>query len=259
MRSYTGLVFPSAGHGKAQFLLPLGVFHRIRTAPGQQWCPQCFATDERPYWRKAWRLAFNTTCLKHGILLADRCQDCGTPVSVQKSLDFTCYKCGAHFDEHPCQLAKSVVLQTQGQFDYVINGLAGDNYPFNFGVKHPTAFFRIVWHLLSMLSAGPRSGQLRKTIEQHRNLETMNDPKFVSGNRFEDLGVNSRYLLIERLAYLISGWPWMMIGYCQDSDFLWSWIVKDHKPTGTPFELALIADRFLSNHNVSIRRGMRVF
>lgn len=253
--SYTGLIFPSCGLGRTQFLLPVGVYHRIRTAPGQQWCPQCFLEDEQPYWRKAWRLAFNTCCLKHGTVLADRCQDCGTSVSIHKSLDFTCYNCGANFDEHPCQPGKSSVLQLQGQLHYVINGLAGESYPFEFGSKHPTSFFRVIWTLLSMLSASPRSERLRKTIEKHRSLETMEDPLFVSGNRFEDLGVNARHLLMERLYYFSGGWPWMMIGYCQEADFLWTWIVKDHTSARTPYELTSLADLFLSHHHVSIRKG----
>lgn len=255
LRSYEGLVFPYSGSGLTQFLLPIGVYHRVRKSPGQQWCPLCFISDKQRYWRRSWRLAFNTTCLEHGIILADRCQDCGTPVTIHKSLDFCCYRCNAQFDEHPCEPAKSTVLQLQGQLHYMMNGLTGDNYPFQLGMKHPTTFFRIIWSLFSMLSVGARSKQLRKTIEKHRGLQAMMDPVFASGNRFEDLGVNTRHLLTERLFYLLVGWPWMMIGYCQESEYLWSWIIKDNKSSGTPYELTSIADTFLSHHHVAARKG----
>lgn len=253
LRSYIGIITPYGGEGLTQFITPIGVYHRIRKDPGQQWCPQCFIEDETPYWRRSWRLAFNTVCLKHGLVLADRCQDCGTPISPHRSLNFRCFVCEAHFSDHPQQSAKSVVLQLQGQINYVINGLCGDSFPFSFGNSHPLTFFRILSTLLRMLSSNPRAHRLRRVIEKHRDLIQMPKPVFTNGNRFEDLGVNSRQLVMERLYYLINGWPWMFIGYCQDSDFLWTWVTKDQGQK-TAYELSSIADIFLSRH-VPIRKG----
>ena len=254
LQSYIGTITPYGGKGLTKFVTPIGVYHRIRKSPGQQWCPMCFLDDEVPYWRKSWRLAFNTSCLTHGIVLADRCHDCGTPVSLHRSLHFRCYTCDASFMDHPQQHANSEVLQLQGQIDMTINGLTGDGYPFVFGNAHPLSFFKILSTLLRMLSSNPRASRLRKTIEKHRKLDGMHDPVFTNGKRFEDLGVNTRHFIMERLFYLTTGWPWMLIGYCQESDFLWTWVTKDQGQRKTSYELSAIADTFLSRH-IPIRKG----
>lgn len=62
--------------GVSAWVLPLGVFHRVRRRSGVQFCPACLR--ERPAFVPAsWRLAFVTVCLKHNVKLHDRCPACG--------------------------------------------------------------------------------------------------------------------------------------------------------------------------------------
>ena len=71
-----------AGVGARALLLPL----RADLSPGRrgrrqaawlQFCPQCLAEDEQPYFRREWRLATTIVCARHGSRLLDRCPACG--------------------------------------------------------------------------------------------------------------------------------------------------------------------------------------
>ncbi len=48
-----------------------------RQAAWLQFCPQCLAEDEEPYFRREWRLATTIVCARHGSRLLDRCPACG--------------------------------------------------------------------------------------------------------------------------------------------------------------------------------------
>jgi hypothetical protein len=71
-----------AGVGARALLLPL----RADLSPGRrgrrqaawlQFCPQCLAEDEQPYFRREWRLATAIACARHRSRLLDRCPACG--------------------------------------------------------------------------------------------------------------------------------------------------------------------------------------
>jgi len=81
LRSYEGRMFERLNvAGNSDWILPSGIFHRKRKRPGMQFCPLCLATDETPYYRKAWRLALSTFCDLHDVMLHDRCPKCQSPV-----------------------------------------------------------------------------------------------------------------------------------------------------------------------------------
>lgn len=62
--------------GVARWVLPIIKYGTLRSGYGVQYCAECLATDEIPYHRLVWRLAFNVTCPTHQILLRDRCNRC---------------------------------------------------------------------------------------------------------------------------------------------------------------------------------------
>lgn len=74
-------------HRESHWLLSLGIYHRKRTAFGQQYCPLCLS--EQSYWRREWRLSFHTICPIHKILLHDRCSSCHRPIEPLYSFDST--------------------------------------------------------------------------------------------------------------------------------------------------------------------------
>ena len=81
IQSLSGTVFDgSVDGGCLPWVLPGGIYHRVRRCFGQQYCPCCLAEDPSPYFRLHWRLAFVTVCPRHLCVLRDRCLQCGAPV-----------------------------------------------------------------------------------------------------------------------------------------------------------------------------------
>lgn len=49
-------------------------------SPGLCYCPACLRGDNQAYFRRTWRLAFPSSCLRHGLVLQDRCHQCRAAV-----------------------------------------------------------------------------------------------------------------------------------------------------------------------------------
>jgi hypothetical protein len=85
LRSYEGRLYPAfRTSGALQWITTLQMFHRTRQGFGMQYCPQCLFEDRVPYFRKAWRVAFVTTCPTHQCMLRDRCVACGAGVAFHR-------------------------------------------------------------------------------------------------------------------------------------------------------------------------------
>jgi hypothetical protein len=85
LREYEGLLYRQFRiSGTLQWILALKMYHRKRDGYGLQFCPVCLAKDTIPYFRKSWRIAFNTVCTQHGTMLLDRCPECGMAIAVHR-------------------------------------------------------------------------------------------------------------------------------------------------------------------------------
>jgi hypothetical protein len=94
LRSYEGVLFKTMRwSGSQQWILALQMHHRKRIGFGLQFCPACLAEDVIPYFRKQWRVAFVTICVRHGIMLLDRCPKCKSPLAFHR-LDMLMAKSG---------------------------------------------------------------------------------------------------------------------------------------------------------------------
>jgi hypothetical protein len=105
LRAYEGLLYPQFKlSGVLQWILTLQMYHRKREGFGLQYCPLCLREDSEPYFRRSWRVAFNTICVKHHCMLRDRCPNCGAGVAFHRrdmgSMDAAagslaeCQRCG---------------------------------------------------------------------------------------------------------------------------------------------------------------------
>ena len=106
LRAYEGWLYPRfKASGALQWIQTLKMYHRKFEGFGLQYCPQCLQEGPEPYFRKSWRVAFNTVCVRHQCMMRDRCPNCGAGVAfhrrdmghdgivVTDSLA-TCYQCG---------------------------------------------------------------------------------------------------------------------------------------------------------------------
>jgi hypothetical protein len=81
-----------------------------------QYCPSCFQTDSRPYYRRAWRLAHMAVCIEHGCRLVDRCWQCDkqvAPLSQRKTSPApSCSRCFAALSDAPVRSSRAHRRQT---------------------------------------------------------------------------------------------------------------------------------------------------
>jgi hypothetical protein len=85
LRAYEGVLYPKfRAAGTLPWIQTLMMYHRRRQGYGLQFCPACLAEDEKPYYRKFWRVSFNTMCTRHRVMLHDRCPGCGAPVMFHR-------------------------------------------------------------------------------------------------------------------------------------------------------------------------------
>ncbi|MFI5444011.1 TniQ family protein [Polaromonas sp. UC242_47] len=85
LRVYEGLLYQRfSASGALSWIQTLKMYHRKREGFGLQYCCACLADGPQPYFRKAWRLAFNTICVKHQCMRHDRCPQCGASVAFHR-------------------------------------------------------------------------------------------------------------------------------------------------------------------------------
>ncbi|AHF02389.1 hypothetical protein THIAE_09615 [Thiomicrospira aerophila AL3] len=64
------------------WVIPQGSRNRDRST-GLRCCPECL--NEKAYFKKSWRLAWNHSCPTHKTILLDKCPNCGLPISPHKA------------------------------------------------------------------------------------------------------------------------------------------------------------------------------
>lgn len=84
--------------GAWPWVLALGSRNRQRLS-GLQYCPDCFQTDRKPYFRRQWRFAWQSGCKTHQIRLVSHCDRCRSPVqphrlTAESTLLSICPICG---------------------------------------------------------------------------------------------------------------------------------------------------------------------
>jgi hypothetical protein len=99
-----------------KFLLARAGCDRLgRANVALQYCPLCFQTDARPYFRRGWRLAHMAVCLEHGCRLHDRCWRCDKQVAPlsQRTTDPDprCSRCLAVLADAPPCLSRARTRQ----------------------------------------------------------------------------------------------------------------------------------------------------
>lgn len=69
------------GDALMPLLLPLRENAARNRSSWIQYCPQCLADDDVPYFRRHWRLASRISCFEHGSGLRDRCPACRSGIA----------------------------------------------------------------------------------------------------------------------------------------------------------------------------------
>lgn len=217
-------------HGRTQWVLRAGVYHRARTRCGCQYCPYCLSSDIVPYLRMRWRIACSTVCTKHRVQLHDRCPACSNPISVFRLQPpathvAICSECNADLRCAPGLRAPDGALFLQRIVDDALS-----NGAVNLGTYRDLVamqFFQVLRQVLRITSTGARSHQLRLELHQQFGVSP-GGYCFQSGAKeVESLETKERVRLFSAVAPLIDDWPRRFVNVCRNAH-IWSfWALHD--------------------------------
>lgn len=240
--AYAGTVFETLRpNGRTRWVLPVGIYHRVRRQYGLQWCPQCLAEDPIPYFRRHWRMGFVSSCARHGLILAHRCHVCAQAAVIHRGNFAACHECGTPYSDHPRETGESVALQAE--FDLLTRARNGRTWLEVTTPLHPVAYFDVWRRLVVLVSKSSRSQALRDAIASTFGGDPtpVQHPK--NCREFEYLSPADRHKTIGLVARVMPGWPFRLVGACIASRNWATWVLRDMNPIG--FHLWEPARRYL--------------
>lgn len=228
-------------NGYTRWILPLGLYHRLHRSYGLQACPLCLRDDEDPYYRRAWRLACTTVCVRHDVPLIDRCPACRAPLNFHRvelgdrSCRFTpsltlCHAC--RFDLMDAEVApiddwsSGCEAMVQHRLSrYLREGwvhVPGD------GVVYGALYFGVLRQVARLLSSGRSAERLRSAVCEHYGLSPFDLSADGPGRQVEDLGVNARRKLVTTAFLLLECWPETFVSICERLRLWASSVLRDY-------------------------------
>lgn len=245
LRAAEGFLFEDTHlKGPTHWVMPIRKYGRTRLGHGQQYCGLCLKADERPYFRRAWRMAFSVVCAKHGVILHDACPRCAAAVSFHEG-DFgeryishrecplyRCKRCGSDLRRGDQQEATEEMIAFQAQLDECQR--AGHHQRLPGALSYSLLMFNGLHRILRVLISPGRGGRLGSHMQAEQGLL----PLRASENhrhRFEELRVGDRYLLLDIARRLLHNWPYDFIDACRTARVSSAYI-HDHR-TQLPYWL----------------------
>ena len=212
LRVFEGVLYPQFKEsGNLLWVLAAQVYHRRRMGHAQQFCALCLAGDEVPYFRKSWRVALKTVCIKHKCMLRDRCPMCevsvtfhrmdmGRPNVPENGALAACFRCGFNLAAAPAQPIQALTkpaFQLLATFVDALDAVSVDP-----SAAFPTDQVAVLRHLMRlMLSARPTVG-LREFVADQLGME---DLAIGPGKRLaiESLPTATRHNLLQFGAWVL--------------------------------------------------------
>lgn len=195
--------------GVLNWILLLQMYHRKRKGFGLQFCPTCLAEDQTPYFRKIWRVALCTTCIRHNTMLHDRCSNCQAAVAIHRidmqesnsaetDLLCWCYHCGCDLRNAP--VVDPIVYRPSTQ---IILGNAARQLtmPCEDADKWPLASYSVMRQLCRLMTTRYEHARLRSFILCELGLP---DVPLAGGHiSFEMRPIEERHHLLQLAAWLL--------------------------------------------------------
>lgn len=242
LSAYEGVLYEKHNPlGNTPWVMPLGIYHRLRLHFGLQFCPLCLAADREPYFRRRWRLAFVTVCVEHGVVLSDRCSQCATPVNFhrdelgirrkQVATSMTlCHACG--FDlRHAATSEADVVHADECEVEFLrrLLGAMRDGWieVAGHGAVYSHLYFKVLHQLMRVAATGRAAAKIRAGAIERYNL-THFAPVFSENCRdLERLDVTARRGLLAVGRHLLEGWPRSFVEFCKANRVWSSTLLRD--------------------------------
>lgn len=192
-------------------ILYINFIGAVREKFGQQYCTICL--DHDGAFKKEWRLSLMPICLKHKVLLRDRCPHCEKPIYLTKSTSFLkdlrfCTFCWNSLITPP-QLIPDSQLKFFKSISCAINS---GWFSFNELEMYAPLFFKGVWRII--YSFYGTKGRKKKTWDKVCNFYNISQKPLTNTqghNPFNDETPEQRLLILDVVERMISNWPTNMV------------------------------------------------
>lgn len=219
-------------HTSRKWILPIRIYHRIRKSAGQMFCPGCLKKDHVPYFRRKWRLSLSVVCPDCKIVLLDKCPNCSSPISfhrlevglkegiIETELSI-CYECSFDLRKSPKVKARKSIVDLQRKFYSAIND------GFTEYTQYSHLFFDCIHQLVKIInSKGKKFSAFDKELSKLAGIEFK---KVKSRGEFDKLGLEDRYLVLQKIDWILKKWPQRFIHVALKTHVFSSDLLKDMK------------------------------
>jgi hypothetical protein len=227
LAAYEGWIYERLNAlGNAQWVMPISSSPSSGKCYGLQYCPRCLSEDEEPYFRRSWRLAFITLCIKHRTQLLDRCEVCDEPVNYRRGIygslhdppmgNLTlCPNCKIDLrDATYKQSTPPASIEIDFQNFLVRTTQEGwIDIPIS-GPVYSHLYFMVLRKLMVLLASGAKATVLRQYINHHYGNINF-DVTLGKNKTMERLNVSERRGLLGMARELLSNWPDRFINFCR--------------------------------------------
>jgi Zn ribbon nucleic-acid-binding protein len=216
-----------------------------------RFCPICIREDSIIYFRKHWKVVFNTICEKHKCVLYDSCPKCNNVIDISKmfsnKLTFKyCYSCG--FD-----LTKSRKVPISRKSFEGINTVKKLNRVLKKGyIKLGTSFIYSFCFFDSLIQVSKKILKHKKTLFVNKRylFRYLKFKEYSSSQPvYQQITINEQYSLFSLVFYLFKNYPQNLRKYIRrnnlshwstlrDMDYVSFWfesIVNTITPRYVPF------------------------
>ncbi len=239
LSEYEGKLFENHNpFGNTPFIMPLGVYHRIRLNKGLQFCSECLR--ESAHYKRQWRLSFCVLCLKHNVFLRDCCPKCRSPINFHrnelgKKSKITdrppvfCYMCEFDLRESTSPLCSESILKCLFHFQYkLLEGVeTGKVDILGHGPVWIHLYAQVIGQLSKLCSVCSSSKRLRLELNCLLPLFEFTEKTYAKGTMLESFNIQKRINAYYWTSHLLEDWPLKFIKICRNSRTYSSILLKD--------------------------------
>ncbi|MDZ4019263.1 TniQ family protein [Pseudomonas sichuanensis] len=226
LTSYEGRLYEKLPiTGDAPWLMPAGIYHRIRKRPGMQFCPVCLSSDNFPYYRKLWRTSLAAMCDIHHCRLLEYCPSCQAPVAfhqhgmgrlknLRSDAGRICHNCRYDFADCVIAVADVDTEILEGYAELLTTIKSDHLYYLDLTDGNEFLLFKGIRALVGGL--GGRNGfRLRSVLSALLQIPLVPEV----GKDFEYQSVQFRMYLMLCVVWLLKGWPERFCEVCAEANF----------------------------------------
>jgi len=204
----------------------------------QRFCPICLREDKILYFRKKWRVVFNTICEKHKCFLYDKCPNCNSCIDITKmfknKFSFKyCFNCGFELSKaRKLPIRKELIsgFKTVKKLNKVLKRgyiSFGKNFVYSF------YFFDAIFQLSKKILKHKQTLYVKKEyLYKYLELKKYKSSQSV----VHQISIREQYALFSLVNYLFRNYPKNLKNYIKINNLSHWLVVRDMEYVSFWFE-----------------------